>query len=461
MSQTAIKGIPVFKAVIGSDKSGMNKISLVDYPAVESDFLTFSAEQTETIKLAVQDEEKRLVFGVVMRANYPIYRKSEKMGDYFITFTPEVVRAMAEKYLAEGKCNAVNLQHEDGTDVEGVKMTQYFIKSAERGLLPSGFDEIEEGSLFAEFHVENEDVWNGIKDGSYKGFSLEGVFQLEPEEGVISTEKVDKTFMQKAVEYIESKLYKKEDMTIIERIKAALAEPATAPTSDEVKMGSVVTDNGTIHWDGDGELVVETPVYSIDADGNHDTIADGDYKTEDGKVITIADSKVSNIVEIQPEGEGEGEEASKMEAALKEKFAQIREAFSYAIDSIYASIYSVLDARIGEYYYIAELFNDYFVIETQTGFFRYGYTVAEDGSVTIADESVKVKKEWVEEGAEKPTDTPAEDEEKAQMRAEIEDLKAQLAKVPQGKSAHEAFKAAGASKPESSEIDEAMKAIRR
>ena len=37
-------------------------------------------------------------------------------------------------------------------------------------------------ALFAEFHVLNDEVWAKVKDGTYRGFSLEGAFELVPEE---------------------------------------------------------------------------------------------------------------------------------------------------------------------------------------------------------------------------------------------------------------------------------------
>ena len=171
-------GLPVFDALIPDEDTGMLKISLVDDPAVMSDFLVFNAER-EVQMYSIQDEEKRLVFGVVCRANFPILRKSPKMGKYYIVFKPETIRAIAEKYLADGLQNEVNVMHK--TDVEGVQMVQYLIKDTERGIAPEGFADIADGSLFAEFHILNDEVWDAVKDGTYKGFSLEGLFDFQPE----------------------------------------------------------------------------------------------------------------------------------------------------------------------------------------------------------------------------------------------------------------------------------------
>ena len=185
-----IGGLPVFDALVPDEETGMLKISLVDVPAVMSDFLVFNAER-EVQMFSIKDEERRLVYGVVARANYPILRISPKIGKYYIVFKPETIRAMAEKYLAESRQNEVSTMHK--TDVEGVQMVQYFIKDSARGVNPEGFADVADGSLFAEFHVLNDDVWAAIKAGTYNGFSLEGVFDFIPEPDVAARREVDET----------------------------------------------------------------------------------------------------------------------------------------------------------------------------------------------------------------------------------------------------------------------------
>jgi hypothetical protein len=180
-----IGGIPVFDALITDEETGMMKISLVDDPAVMSDFLAF--DNTRRMQMySVTDDEKRLVRGVVMRADFPIYRRDERMGEYYVIYKPETIRAMAEKYLAESRQNDVNVMH--STDVDGVQMVQWFIKGD--GVTVSGFEDIADGSLFAEFHILNDEVWEAVKDGTYKGFSLEGLFDLSPERDKTQVEEI-------------------------------------------------------------------------------------------------------------------------------------------------------------------------------------------------------------------------------------------------------------------------------
>lgn len=292
-----IGGLPVYDALVMDEDSGIVKISLVDDPAVMSDFLAF--DNTRRMQMySVMDEEKRLVRGVVMRANFPIYRRDERLGEYYIIYKADTIRKMAEKYLAESRQNDVNVMH--STDVDGVQMVQWFIKGD--GVSVTGFDDIADGSLFAEFHVLNDEVWAKVKDGTYKGFSLEGFFDLTPER--------DKTTVEEIVDDLDgqfSRLFKQSlnsltKMSKINRFKTALAKLLAA-------FGNVSTDKGVLSWDGDEDLKAGDAVYIEDAEGNRSDAPDGEYITSDNKTIVVEGGQVAKIrdpeAEVAPAGEGE------------------------------------------------------------------------------------------------------------------------------------------------------------
>jgi len=270
--------LPIYKALISTAEDMMITISLVDYPATESDFVAF-AKENQLVKFSVENEEKRLVRGLVMAANLPIYRVHPNFGEYYIVYEPETIRLMAEKYLKDGFQNNVDLMH-DGQLVDGVNMVQFFIKDTANGISPKPFEDYDDGSLFAEFHVENDAVWEQIKNGDFKGFSLEGFFTIEPmefnkQENNNNTDKYNKTM---------SKLNK-----IKEMLKSILVE-----------FGEVSTDKGVIVFDGD-ELEAGMTVRGVDEEGNEVALEDGDYRTEDKKIITIADGKVVEIKDDEAE----------------------------------------------------------------------------------------------------------------------------------------------------------------
>ena len=172
------KNLPIYEAKIDMNDAtiGMFVISLVDFPAVEKDFFAFSNKKT--LQYKVVDEEQQKVFGVVMTADQPIYRMDDDGYEYYITYSPQTISLMAEKYFKYGYHNNVDTNHNFKLE-NGITLTQMFIKDTEKGVNPSGFDDVKDGSLFAEFHIENEQVWQDIKDGKYKGFSLAGTFNVE------------------------------------------------------------------------------------------------------------------------------------------------------------------------------------------------------------------------------------------------------------------------------------------
>lgn len=195
------KKLPVYKAKVNSEDTGIFCISLVDMPAVEVDWLAFK-EEKEKLMFSVEDEDQHIIRGVIMRADFPIYRVSKEGFEYYIEYDKETIKKMAEKYLKMGLQNNVDTQHNFQLE-EGVNMVQWFIKDSENGINPKGFEDIEEGSLFAEFKVENEDIWKEIKEGTFKGFSLAGTFDIEE---VVTPEEQEYQEILSLIEKISKKI---------------------------------------------------------------------------------------------------------------------------------------------------------------------------------------------------------------------------------------------------------------
>lgn len=168
-----MKKLPVYNIILGNT-AGIKKMSLVEYPAVEDNFLKFADEQQMQFSV---DEEQHIVFGVALRADFPIYRVSQSLGEFYVVFQPQTIKDLYEKFMIEQNFNQINLDHEINTD--GVYLLQSFIKNTEAGLNPVGFEHIADGSWFTAYKVENEDVWEAIKQGQFNGFSVEGFFDLE------------------------------------------------------------------------------------------------------------------------------------------------------------------------------------------------------------------------------------------------------------------------------------------
>lgn len=434
MSVVTIGGIPVFNALITDAETGMYKISLVDDPAVMSNFLAFDNAR-KCLMYKVEDEEKRLVRGVVMRADFPIYRYDRNFGEYYIIYKAEQIRIMAEKYLLESRQNNVNLMHEDDTDVEGVQMVQYFIKNSEEGVSPSGFEDIADGSLFAEFHIVNDEVWDAIKEGTYKGFSLEGIFDLQPEKDAHKTSEIVETLQGKFSNYIN-----KGKMGRLNRLKTALLKAFA-------EFASMTTDKGVLVWDGEDDLKVGDNVFVEDAEGNRTPAATDDYTNDDGVVVVVADGIVSEIrtpeVDIEaPEAEETTEEVENAKETTEETAEETTE------EVVEEPTLTPVATDKGDLYCDGELAEGKEVFELDA---ESNIVPAEDGDYVLDNgTTIKVAEGKVAEIAEaaevaETEDAPAEDVEaiKAEneaLKAEVKILKAQVETLkaqPMAHSAHE------------------------
>ena len=328
--------LPLFEACIDTKDSetGMFVISLVDSPANERDFVAFEeVKQIQTYSIANDEEQK--VFGLVMECDKPIYRRNQQGFEYYITYIRKTIEAMTEKYFKMGLQNNVDTMHNFELE-DGITLTQMFIKDSEKGVNPIGFEDVNDGSLFAEFHIENAEVWNAIKEGEYKGFSLAGVF------------------IQKEVEHIEETYNKKQNklQMKVNKVKEMLRKLLAT-------FGEVATDKGTILWDGDEDLKEGDAVHTVDAEGNEIALEDGEYQTEDKKIITVQDGKVISIVDVQAEvddnegknvetaEEPEGAEGKTGEDAPKEEEPTEIQKIREEIDELYKLVDSILE-KIGE-----------------------------------------------------------------------------------------------------------------
>jgi hypothetical protein len=133
-------------------------------------------KQIERQSFAIQDEEERIITGALMLADTPIYR-NDGNGEYYVVFSKDTIKKIAQKYFKKGYQNNVNLMHDSGQVMDGVTMFESWIVDEKRGVKPmKGFEDVNDGSWFGSFKVENDDVWNMVKDGKIRGFSVEGIF---------------------------------------------------------------------------------------------------------------------------------------------------------------------------------------------------------------------------------------------------------------------------------------------
>lgn len=169
------KSLPIYELVLDDDCLGLYTVSLVKNPATETSWFAFN-KQEEPIKCSIlEDGEQRRVLAVIARADFPFYRIIDGF-EFYAMFTKETIQKMAQKFLKDGYQGLINVEHQENSYIKGVEMTQLYIKDTEKGISPKGFEQIEDGSLFAEYKIESDEVWEAIKAGIFTSVSLEGYF---------------------------------------------------------------------------------------------------------------------------------------------------------------------------------------------------------------------------------------------------------------------------------------------
>lgn len=171
--------LPIYELMINEDMQDdaeVSFIALVDKPAIQKNWNAFK----DNVKFQIVSEDKQIISGPLMLADVPIYRNDNTNGEYYVVFTKDTIFKIAQKFFKKGYQANVNLMHDSNQQVEGVTMFESFISDKDRGILPmKGFEDAPDGSWFGSFKVDDDNVWQMIKEGKFKGFSVEGIFEYQ------------------------------------------------------------------------------------------------------------------------------------------------------------------------------------------------------------------------------------------------------------------------------------------
>ena len=304
--------LPLIEFKLSEDVEGLQAIALVDTPAIGLNYQAFANHKFEVI-----NEDKRIVMGAAMIPDLPIYRRDER-GEYYAIFKKETIKALVQKLFKENKHNNFNEQHNAFKILDGVYIYQSFITDAELGIsAPSGFENVADGTWFIAAKVENDEAWAKVKkEGLLKGFSVEGVFDLEP----YKFKKMNKINLESVIHTLKSVFADTEEEVVVEE-----------------KFGEAILVDGTIvKWEGDlvegAALVVVLPEGEVAA-------PDGVHELEDGTIIETAGGLVVSIQAVgeEVEVEEDNEFTTEMLDGLIEKaLAKYAEAFTTSLEAVNA-----------------------------------------------------------------------------------------------------------------------------
>ena len=305
-----------YKIVVNeNDETGVDFNAFVDVPAHLKGFIAFG--NNERIQYNFNDE-KRLVTGVMIAADYPIIRFDNKIGEHYVIFDAPTIDIIRKKFFKNGFIQNVNKMHDPSQVISGATLLDSYIASNSDPKLPNIPEVFEhmnlgDGTWIATYYVEDETLWQEVKSGKFRGFSVEGIFE------------------KKQINVNKNKFNMK---------KKSFWEMAFGASPEKLTFASATTADGlVVSWEGE---LVEGVSVTAELDGEQ-VPSEGDHELtlEDGRIVVITvdgTGAVTSITEVLPEEEMSVEE-------LKAEVAQGVAEFAKATNERFAAIEAKLEAE--------------------------------------------------------------------------------------------------------------------
>ncbi len=185
------------------DETGINFISIVDVPAIQSQFVALM-EAKQILKLSL-DNDKMVLVGKVAIPDVPILQYDNESGDvYFIRLTKDNILKVAQKFARNAFLNNVNVMHTT-EKAPAYIYEMWVVEDQVKDKSALYFDDVVPGTLMVKMQVTDRNYWNDyIKSGKFKGFSLEGQFIYKKSDWNINSDKQED--LEKRLENIQNQL---------------------------------------------------------------------------------------------------------------------------------------------------------------------------------------------------------------------------------------------------------------
>lgn len=216
-----INNMKMIEMIIDEDEvsSGIDAISVVETPAIQSNFVTLK-EQDNKVELAEISKEKRLLLGAALIPDKPILRVNDDDEKYYIYFSKETVRKASELFAKRKFQDKATIEHE--RDVKGMTVVESWIvedkekdKSSIYGL------DVPAGTWCISMKADNEDIYLKAKEGKIKGFSIEGMFDNKEKDEKQKLEDEIQSVLEE-LSYVEMRSYNDYPESVKNNAKRAL-----------------------------------------------------------------------------------------------------------------------------------------------------------------------------------------------------------------------------------------------
>lgn len=274
--------------------SELTAVSLVDAPAIESNFQYFSKEKPRYVSL--ESDEKRLVIGAALIPDLDIYRYDEWTGEeFYINFSRKCIENLADKFMKENRGHNWTLGHERAA--EGIYVFESWIKEdMERDKsvalgLPA---DLPVGTWFLSARINDNETWERVKDGRWHGFSVEAFVSLNE----LKFNKEETKNNEEMNEINE---------TFWERLKNVFTEVLNSDKQEEV------VEQPAVEEKLEEDVKQDEPEATV-------TEADGE-----GVAETVSEGEPEHVEEAEPDETAEDIEAKQNLEAMEAKIADLED----------------------------------------------------------------------------------------------------------------------------------------
>ena len=270
-----------YEAEFNEDEvAGVYAISLVESPAMEGNFIALNKQ--EAVQLKEVDTEQRILMGLVLEPNKPIYR-NQNGEEFNIVFSEETIKSLSYNFFKSSSQKNSTIEHDATKRIEGVTFVEsWLVENPENDKSANFGFSYPKGSWIATMKIDNDEIWAGfVKTGKVKGFSIDAMLSLK---------EVNLKSNINMSEVIEK------NNTLLERLSLALG--LAEKPKEVIELGTVKSADGTLTYEFDGDApAVGSNMSVVAEDGTAIPVPVGEYEVEGGAIVVVVEEGI--IAEIK------------------------------------------------------------------------------------------------------------------------------------------------------------------
>ena len=291
------------KYKVNAGDSDVYAISVVSSPAVESNFVALT-KQEQPKPVFLSKDDKHMLYGIILRANFPIYRNDADFGEYYIEFGADAIERLERKYFKNYAQRSWTREHLDFA--EGLTLTEsWLVTDPENDKSKAlGLEGVTKGSWVGGCLVDDNELWTEIKEGKFSGFSVEAWCDLEEVTKEIKNQKINKN------KEIDMAVKKSKFEEMIDKIKEIISDAVTEADGQDTEVQEEVVDKAA-------DAVEE--VVNNEETGTTEEVVEA---AEEGKTPT--EEIVNDVVEeVQEETQTTEEAADNLQEVVDQLQAEV------------------------------------------------------------------------------------------------------------------------------------------